>query len=217
MNKLPRALHVGQVNGAGTGVRRHPLFFLGFKMSDQAGGEGGPLRRWLRRRRTAAAAARAGKQQASTRAAAASAPTVARRSSEQSLRDQWQAAGATSTPGSLAGDEVAGRLEEDWAAQYYGSFGSTASPALRSPQLPSFGSNLPAAVAPDVAEAASPTASSSLPLPRKPTSLRLEVLPELPLPGANSGSSGSTAREEEAEGLDVAAERARAEALWQQW
>lgn len=210
-------------------MRRHPLFFLGFKMSDQGAGQGGPLRRWLRRRRAAAAAARArgrqpGKRQGSVPVAAAvpSEPALARHSSEHSLREQWREGGATSAPASSAGADVAtGLEEEDWAEHYYGSFGSATSPALRSPHLPAFGS-LPAAAA-GAAEAGAPTAPPPPPLPRKPTSLRLAVCPEPLLPGsdagkaASMGGNGTTGEEEGAEGPDVAAERSRAEALWQQW
>ncbi|KAL4428467.1 hypothetical protein ABPG75_002556 [Micractinium tetrahymenae] len=225
--------YIEQVNGAGTGVRRHPLFFLGFKMSDQGAGEGGPLRRWLRRRRTAAAAAakrggsKPGKQQASAAAPAAAAPALDRRSSEQSLREQWQgagamsAAGATSAPASSAGDDVAAGLEEDWAAQYYGSYGSMTSPALHSPQLPALAGLQTAAAAAGTAEVALTQVPPCPPVPRKPTSLRLAVAQEPSLPGSAARSAASVssaaAGEEEAEGPDVAAERARAEALWQQW
>lgn len=209
-------------------MRRHPLFFWGFKMSAGGSGEGGPLRRWLRRRCTAAAASarsgsrKPGKQQASAPAAAPAALSLARRSSQESLSAQWQAAAAISAPASSASDDVAAELEgHDWAAQYYGSYGSMTSPALRSPYLPALGS-MPAAGAAGEVQAGAASALPSPSLPRKPTSLCLSVAPEPALPGsgadrADSVTSGGTAGEEEAEGPDVAAERARADALWEQW
>ena len=53
-----------QVRGAGTGIRRHRLFFLGFKLKDDSGGSRNLARswRWGRGRRAQAAAAAAAAQ-----------------------------------------------------------------------------------------------------------------------------------------------------------
>ena len=175
-----------QVWGAGTGIRRHRLFFLGFKYSEAGAAK---PRRWGWGRGRAAEGKDAGKQQQAGAGAVQLAATVP--------------AGAD--------DVAAGQLaaDESWADAYYGSFSAGAGPLqLGSPHLDTARRNQsqPQLPYPEAAEA-QPV------VPRKLTSLKLAVAAEPSLHAPVGGGSGR----EEAEGPDVAAERARVEALWQQW
>lgn len=183
------ALPLRQVRGAGTGIRRHRLFFLGFKLREKEAPE---RRRWLagwrRRRRAAQDGGGTAKGSASARQLLAV--------GQQQGAVQLAAAGDDPVP------SVAVQSKDSWIEGYYGSL-SEGPEQLRSPQLP-----------PREAPVAVPS-----PLPRKPTSVRLSVAPE---PCAGSVSSacstdGYGTAGEVPEGSDVAAERARVEALWQQW
>jgi hypothetical protein len=182
-----------QVWGAGTGIRRHRLFFLGFKYSE--GGAAAKPRRWRwawGRSKAAEKGKDAGKQQ---HAGAGAVQLV-----------------ATAGGAPAAGDDVAaGQLaaDESWADAYYGSFSGAAGPMqLGSPHLDTARRTPSQPLMPQQTEAA-----EGQPVPRKFTSLKLAVAAE-PLVDAAAGSGSGG---EEAEGPDVAMERARVEALWQQW
>lgn len=174
--------------GTGTGIRRHRLFFLGFKRKE--GGE----------------------------ASTAGAVTDGQHSGWRRLRP-WgrgarRAAVATSAAADLpsAGQAVAATPDDDdndagWMDSYYGSQIGGAAAAQLPPPLPA---RLQAPAGEPVGEPA------PLPVPRKASSVWLSVAAE---PGTPRSASGGAATEgdEAGEGADVAAERARVEALWQQW
>lgn len=175
---LPAACPHPQVHGAGTGLQRHPLFFLGFKARTEAA---------PRRRRFAWRFGRRKRHGQLTRAAHVGAAAAA------------AAVAAVETPVTA----VAG-AGDSWLSSYYG--GAEAAP-MRSPQLPARPEGLPALVSP-----------SSLPVvPRKGTSLKLAVVDPASDGALGDGAGGVPSGGEEGEGADVAAERARAEALWHQW
>jgi hypothetical protein len=182
-----------QVHGAGTGIRRHRLFYLGFKLTEREAAEGGARRwglaAWLRSRRAARDAAAQQRQQ-------------------QGGREKGGVELAAAPAGSAVHLE-APAADDEWMAGYYGSAGpQEAAEQLRSPQLPPRPSGAAAAAPP--------------PLLRKPTSVRLAVPAEPAAGGSGTASSacstnGAASCTEEAEGVDVAAERARVEALWLEW
>jgi len=220
---LPRCCLLLQVWGAGTGIRRHRLFWLGFKLSD----EQQPRQRlWQRLRGSKGmgkGSSKGGKGQGS-----GGSPTAAGPSQQLGKPSMGVSAGTFAEAAvSANGLDTAGEVEdESWAADYYGGYGGEG--PLRSPQLPSMLAGMAGT------SGSSGTAVPAVPLavPRKPTSVKLAVPSDphsLPLNSTSGGSgggaslsraatAGSGAGEEEAvEGPDVAAERVRAEALWRQW
>eukprot|EP00887_Chlorella_sp_A99_P001140 scaffold14.g1140.t1 len=206
-----------QVTGAGTGVRKHRLFFLGFKLR-----EGGQRRRWLRwPRRRPNAAGPAGVVPAD--GAAGVVPAGKQASLDKAVVE--------------AGPAPEG-VEEDLSG-YYGQFGALGTPqlcpipALRpqvSPQQDAEQQGAaPAAAAADGSHLIVPAAArrpswaatcssgcgllrcgsagqGSGPVIRKLTSVHLSMSQQ---PGGSSGGA--------AEGVDIAAERERVQAMWEEW
>ena len=170
-----------QVAGTGTGIRRHRLFFLGFKNKEGGSSTARRSWRWPWRRATQPA----GEQGLAHGLLPAQAAVGA---------GAQAAADAQQPGGTEALDDAA------WMDDYYGSLGSTAQP---SPGLAGLGR----------------PQGSSAPAARKASSVFLSVAAEPGTPRSVSGrrSSGEASGGEAAEGADVAAERARVEALWQQW
>jgi hypothetical protein len=181
-----------QVWGAGTGIRRHRLFFLGFKYSE--GGAATKPRRWGRgwRRGKAEKGEDAGKQQ---QAGVGAVQLVA------------TAGGAPAGADGVAAGQLA--ADESWADAYYGSFsGAAGGLQLGSPHLDTARRNQSQPLVAQQTEVA-----GAQPVPRKLTSLKLAVAAEPHVEAAAGSGSGG----EQAEGHDVAVERARVETLWQQW
>jgi hypothetical protein len=180
-----------QVRGAGTGIRRHRLFFLGFKLSEKEASQSTQRWRWSWRRKALPVGSAAPKKGAAS----------AGLKQQQGGLELAVAAGGS--PNGLA-PAAAGTLQDDGLLDYYGSH-SGGPEQLRSPQLPPRGA------------AANGVATLPQLLPRKPTSLRLSMTPE-PSSGISASSlAGAGGAGDEGEGSDVAAERLRVESLWQQW
>ncbi|KAL4858934.1 ABC transporter A family member 5 [Chlorella vulgaris] len=185
------AFYLEQVRGAGTGIRRHRLFFLGFKLIEKEASQSRQRWRWSWRRKAVPVGSAAPKKGAAS----------AGLKQQQGGLELAVAAGGG--PNGLA-PAAAGSLQDDGLLDYYGSH-SGGPEQLRSPQLPQRGA------------AANGVATLPQLLPRKPTSLRLSMTPE-PSSGILASSlAGAGGAGDEGEGSDVAAERLRVESLWQQW
>lgn len=183
------------MHGTGTGIRRHRLFFLGFKHKegDEAGTSATKRSGW--RQLWPCGRGRAGWQRGAGGAQAT--PSGA----------DPQAAGQAGA--AADGDEPeSARCDDSWMDDYYGSFANGVPVAQASPHLPPR-TQLIGVTAAAGASAGAAAGSSPPPLPRKDTSVALSV-------AAEAGSEAAEA-DAAAEGADVAAERARVEALWQQW
>lgn len=201
-----------QVAGTGSGIPRHRLFFLGFKNKEPtettaAGGkQGQQVKRWWR----ALWPWRRGGNGRGKQGAVALTPQGLSGGAAVGLQPHPSLPASTSA--STGGyDEAA--APSPWMESYYGSLGAGPQP---SPNLTLREQYSSAGGTPDAAavEAAAAAAGAGLqPVARKPTSLWLSVTAET---GSIDGMSDAEGGEV-AEGADVAAERARVEALWQHW
>lgn len=212
--------------GTGSGIPRHRLFFLGFKHkepAESAATAGGAKQQQVGKRswralwpwdRGGKGSSASGKNSqrglpapSSTKSASGSSAHGGSTAGNSS-RLQGQASLPASSSASLGGyDEAA--APSPWMESYYGSLGSGPQPSPHLPLRQQYSPGGTPMAAAAVAEV--PTAGQEA-VARKPTSCWLSVTAET---GSVDSEGGEGA--EAAEGADVAAERARVEALWQQW
>lgn len=211
--------------GTGSGIPRHRLFFLGFKHKEPAestataGGakqQQGAKRSWRalwpwgRGKGSGDSGSQRGSPAPSSTKSANKSSAHGGSTAGNSARLQGQASLPASTSSSLGGyDEAA--APSPWMESYYGSLGSgpQPSPHLTLRQQYSPGGTPMAA---EAAAVAGVQTAGQQAVARKPTSCWLSVTAET---GSVDSEGGEGA--EAAEGADVAAERARVEALWEQW
>jgi ABC-type multidrug transport system ATPase subunit len=197
------AYYIEQVTGAGTGVKKHPLFFLGVRQTDG--------RRWL--------GARASHKDGSKAAAEGSELEKKKRRWRWWRKPAAPAAGtstaAEQTVPTGVGQVVGGGGEDEGQVAspldyYYGSFACAAGSSQLSNAATGLGAQAEPAAAATPAEGGHLVAARQPPpATRKPTtSVRLSMAP-----GDADGAEG----EEPEEGADVAAERARVEGMWGRW
>lgn len=160
-----------QVRGVGTGIRRHRLFFLGFKLPPDGQR---PRRRLLRWRRGAA---------------------------EQQQQEQEQRQGAAAATGGAASAAAAAAVDAaadpadlaspGWVDSYYGAYAAP----MPTPHLPPRPGAAPAAAGSGASSVAggSPAAAR---VPRKPTSVRLSVTAQ---PGSSQGEEAAEGEDVAAE------------------
>lgn len=195
------AYYIEQVTGAGTGVKRHPLFFLGIRSSENKGEKSKiktstKKRRWFRRQ---------------TSDLGAPQPSAAMISSNSSPPPKAAIGDATDTKDIVSPTQV-----QSPNLDYY--YGSNIGEAASSPQLTAEGLGVPPGKlsTASIADTSHMVARAVASVARKITSVRLNV----GNPGQGEIHTSNTEVKESKvyqEGTDVAAERARVEGMWQQW
>ncbi|PRW44292.1 ABC transporter A family member 7-like isoform A [Chlorella sorokiniana] len=226
---MAQAYYVEQVAGTGSGIPRHRLFFLGFKNKEpvETTSDGSKRQRAKRgwralwpfgRNRGSSGGSGGNKMQQgavalSPQSVPSSSGAAGGNGSAGNLHPQASLPASTSA-GTGGYDEAA--APSPWVESYYGSLGAGPQPSPHLPlrgQYGSAGGTPDAAAAEAAAVAAAAASAAGQPVVRKPTSLWLSVTAETgSIDGMSEGEGG-----EAAEGADVASERARVEALWQQW
>lgn len=187
------ALYIEQVSGAGSGIKKHPLFFLGYTL------EGG-LQRPSSKEAATDSASQAKSQPFRRRWWPWWTPRT-RQAQGDAGSTSLDAGGAAPTPDAADGMPAGPQSPLDY---YYGSFACAAgSPQLRA-ALPEAAAISPASgAAPPLAEGAASLPSAA----RKTTSVKLSMADE----------AGSSAVPNTDDGADVLAERAKVEDMWCRW